>query len=252
MSSPPGAITCARWPGRRWTRRRSQGQWDPNARRARIFHVPHTSSSGIRWLPAATVIAASALMGPVSAEADIAVTGRTPGVARPGESVKVVVGSGAPRSPVEFPISLVPLDLAPNPVPCGPNALCAPAAPGPPRIGPFVYVGRAELLPNSQPPIHRYRLGFRVPHLEPGRYAFVVYCGGCQPGPRGSLIVSTQVQDDLLRVIKKPVPASSDRRAESASWEVGAGALVLALGGTVLLIRRRGNRARLRADSTSR
>jgi hypothetical protein len=194
------------------------------------------SHLGIGWLSAATTIAASALIAPASAKADIAVTSRTPAVATVGEAVKVRVESGAPRSPVEFPISLVPLDLAPNPYPCAPNAFCAPAAPGPPRIGPFDYVGRAELLPNSRPPIHRYRLRFRVPHLKPGRYAFVIYCGGCQPGPRGSLLVYTQVRNDLLRVIRRPDRASSDRGVESASWEVGAGVVVLALGGVLLLI----------------
>jgi hypothetical protein len=64
----------------------------------------------------------------------------------------------------------------------------------------------------------------------------VIYCGGCQPGPRGSLLVYTQVRNDLLRVIRRPDRASSDRGVESASWEVGAGVVVLALGGVLLLI----------------
>ncbi|HVY95485.1 MAG TPA: hypothetical protein VHA54_00865 [Solirubrobacterales bacterium] len=94
--------------------------------------------------------------------------------------------------PRSFGVSLVPLAKAPRPHPCGPNALCEPVYPGPPRRQPFTYLGLAVPPPGGNNPEHgdppRYRLSFAIPDLPPGPYAYAIWCDSCQPGAGGSLI----------------------------------------------------------------
>ena len=87
----------------------------------------------------------------------------------------------------------------------------------------------------------RYRLRFRIPSVEPGAYAFVIYCGDCYRGTRGSLIV------DATRYLLHVRPDSSVTSAATGGgeswWIAGGAALVLLGGGAVFLRRRRHERA---------
>jgi hypothetical protein len=95
-----------------------------------------------------------------------------------------------------FPVSLVPLARVPPPYPCHRDGLCEPAALAPPRRRPFRLLGSVRPdRRHSGRYIYRYRFRFRVPHLEPGAYAFVLFCAGCYRGPRGSLIASVDPAD---------------------------------------------------------
>lgn len=96
--------------------------------------------------------------------------------------------------PRSFGISLVPLAQAPQPHRCGPNALCEPAFPAPPRRHPFTYLGLAVPPPGGNDPEHgdppRYRLSFAIPDLPTGPYAYVIWCDSCRRGAGGALISS--------------------------------------------------------------
>jgi hypothetical protein len=46
------------------------------------------------------------------------------------------------------------------------------------------------------------RVSYRVPRLAPGRYVYVLYCGPCWRGPRGSLIAFDDRREQALTVIK--------------------------------------------------
>ncbi len=115
-----------------------------------------------------------------------------------------MLGTDGAEPPESFGISLVPLDKVPGPHPCGPNALCMPQFSAPPRRAPFTYLGLAVPPPRGNNPEHgappRYLLGFEVPDLPPGLYAYVIYCDACEKGKGGSLIVSPGSRLWQLRV----------------------------------------------------
>jgi hypothetical protein len=208
------------------------------------------ASFGLALIATASMVAASA-------RADVAVTSRSPAAVVPGDPATVRIGSGVPRSPASFAVSLVRVDRAPKPVRCGPNAICEPAWLGVPRGGRFTYLGRAKLTASPRPYDHRYGLHFRVPHIGPGRYAFVVYCASCFPGRFGSLIIDALEPSKVLRVNRgrsaEPAPAARSGGETDSDWWVAALAAVLAaVAGTGLVARRRHAKRELRADSTSR
>ena len=94
--------------------------------------------------------------------------------------------------PASFGVSLVPRSEAPAPFECGPNALCSPSTLAPPRRAPFTFLGQAVPPPggnnpeSGEPP--RYLLDFAIPDLDPGAYAYEIWCDVCAEGKRGSLI----------------------------------------------------------------
>jgi hypothetical protein len=131
--------------------------------------------------------------------------------AKPGGEVTLTVGcgfcfppcKGAPghrngpcmlgtkrEPPTAFPISLVRLADAPEPHPCGPNAVCSPEAKAPPGRAPYTYLGEAVAIGREPGGAPRYELEFEVPQLHAGSYAYVIYCDVCNRGEGGSLIAA--------------------------------------------------------------
>ena len=102
--------------------------------------------------------------------------------------------------PASFPISLVPIGKAPEPHPCGPNALCSPETKAPPARAPYSYLGEAVARERTGNEIPRYDLDFEVPDLPPGVYTYIVYCDVCNRGKGGSLIANPRSHLWRLRV----------------------------------------------------
>jgi hypothetical protein len=121
------------------------------------------------------------------AGADIGVIALSRTSVRPGDTVSVRL-AGYDRAWPRMPLYLIAAARAPQPVRCGPNAICQPKAKKPPSAPPYRLVGR----------IHFRRSGtgvvrFRVPKIAAGAYRFVIYCAPCSRGPGGSLIT-----DDII------------------------------------------------------
>jgi hypothetical protein len=196
---------------------------------------------------------AGLLIAASTASADTAVVGLSPKVARPGERVDLRVVCGAcRRADTSFPISLVPVAKAPPPHPCRvklkghmETGLCSPTAVRPPSERPFVLLGstsrgRRALPAGSWPPGSNSDLRFAVPEIEPGRYAFVIFCAECGRRSRGSLIADTSLPGKLLRIQPSEASVRTAGGGADPTWWIVAGigtvALVLAAG---LLLRRR-------------
>ena len=192
-----------------------------------------TSMISLRRLPlallAAGLLVFIALLGAAPADADVGVekTSRPAGV--PGAKVDLtlacgfcfppctgppghrepspcMLGTHHAQPPESFAISLVPIEKAPKPHWCGPNALCSPTPRGAPRQAPYTYLGRATPpqagdVPSEEKNIPRYLLDFDIPDLRPGIYAYVIFCDVCARGERGSLIASPSSRLWRLRVL---------------------------------------------------
>jgi len=198
----------------------------------------------LRRLPiallAAGLLVFVALLGAVSADAAVGVekTSRPAGVpgakvdltlacgfcfppctGPPGhrEPLPCMLGTHHAQPPESFAVSLVPIEKAPKPHRCGPNALCSPTPEGAPRKAPYTYLGRAtppeddERPPNGRN-IPRYLLNFAIPDLRPGIYAYVIFCDACASGKRGSLIASPSSRLWRLRVLPSSPKATIGQR----------------------------------------
>ena len=119
------------------------------------------------------------------------------------------------QPPKEFPVSLVPIEKAPKPHRCGPNALCSPQPRGAPRRAPFTYLGRATPPPDDDPSerhyLPRYLLDFEIPKLRPGVYTFAIFCDVCARGKRGSLIANPRARPWRLRILAPPAASMRPR-----------------------------------------
>lgn len=204
-------------------------------------------SAELRTILAIGLIAAAVLIGPGRATADVGVVTVDPPRAAPGDRVAAWLGCGSclaasvaqgPRHPPpSFPVSLVPAARTPEPKHCGKYPACGLFSNGPPRKRPYTFLGLAkptfherelEEWPCCGAP--KYRLRFRIPAVEPGRHAFVIYCEGCLPGPRGSLIVDTVDPDDGLRVLPgRDEAAAGDGSSGAGPWIAGPAIAVLGL-----------------------
>lgn len=177
---------------------------------------------------------------------DIGVVGVSPRHANPGEEVNVSIGSGtsisSPTGEGPFPVSLVPLADTPRPHRCDSSAAaaCLPAALGPPREAPFVYLGQATRVKNQDRRyVQDFRLHFQVPAVTPGRYSFVIYSAGSYPGPRGGLIVDySKDGSKLLRVGRGSVGGDGGDSVGPLWFAVAAAIVGITLGGVVLRRRR--------------
>jgi hypothetical protein len=212
------------------------------------------------------------------ARGDVGIVKISPSEGVAGDEVQVTVGCGfcfppcsespratdgtcmpsrhaRPPGKYSFPIELVPIGHSLAPHRCGADALCAPTSVGRPRGWPFIYLGRA--MPafgrgdlERRGALPRYRLGFRIPAVEPGLYQFVIYSG--REGQRGALIADAPRW--RLRV-RPPDPASArGGGSETSAWIGGAAVAVVGALIALWLLRRRaasGDRA-VRARSTSR
>jgi hypothetical protein len=121
-----------------------------------------------------------------------------------------MLGTHGAEPPESFAISLVALDKAPRPRPCGPNALCMPEVSAPPHRAPYRYLGQAVPPAQGNNPesgdIPRYSLDFEIPDLAPGLYAYVIYCDRGRKG-RGPLVANPEASLWQLRVTA-PRPAA--------------------------------------------
>jgi hypothetical protein len=139
-------------------------------------------------------LAAAVLLGvglPASARADIALLSVQPATAQIGQRVEVRAGAYEPFA--AMPLYLVAKARAPKPFARGPRTkagkptgFCEPVLRAPPRGAPFHRVGLLDFRRHPR----AVRLSFRVPHLTPGVYEFVIYCDPCHRGEGGSLITS--------------------------------------------------------------
>jgi LPXTG-motif cell wall-anchored protein len=186
------------------------------------------------------VIAGSALLLTASpADGDVGVGSVRPTVGAPGQSVELDAGCGGPRCGPQLPISLVPLARAPTPQPChAGKTVCSPEAAEPPRQPPYVFLGWAKQDSASSADVF-YRLRFRVPEVAPGVYAFVIFCGGCAAGRRGTLVVTTSQPGKLLRVRSEQNPVASQGSGTDTPWLIAAAAGVAAIAGAAVFLRRR-------------
>lgn len=156
----------------------------------------------------------------------------------PGRARGVCMLGGRSGPPTGFGIWLMPLTHSLAPYRCAASRPCPPGSSRPPHLPSFTYLGRAG--PASGPgrlgprEIPRYVLRFRVPELMPGRYKYVIYCGTCVDGPRGSLVATGSTPAGRLEV----TPPASSGGGGSHVWI--AGGIVAAIALWVLAIYRGG------------
>ncbi len=194
---------------------------DLGAGLARIDYMTTQRRSPMTLL--ATCLLAAGLLAAAPAQADVGIEKTSRSSGAPGYTVTLTIGCGScaaaskPKLPASFPVSLVPLDKAPEPHPCGPRALCLPEVLAPPGRPPYWFLGQATPLGESEsssggggrPPWPRYRLHFEIPDLRPGVYAYVIFCDSCVIGRKGSLIADRFAPEARLRVRKPNPPASA-------------------------------------------
>lgn len=123
-----------------------------------------------------------------------------PSVAHVNDVVRVQTGAGV-RMYALLPLYLVEAKSAPPLHACtlrnGSAATCPTTSLGPPHGG--VYHRIATLNVRHA---NTVRVSFRVPRLAPGRYVYVLYCGPCWRGPRGSLIAFDYRAAPTLTIVR--------------------------------------------------
>lgn len=124
---------------------------------------------------------------------------------KPGNEVTLTLGCGScsirGRATASFPVSLVPVKMAPKLRRCGPNALCPPRVRAVPRRSPYTYLGEARLSGgNEDRPLQHYVLDFTIPKLPAGSYTYVIYCDACLDGSDASLISAPAADVWRLRI----------------------------------------------------
>jgi hypothetical protein len=100
-----------------------------------------------------------------------------------------------------LPLYLVPAKEAPRPHPCqlrnGQPAICAATSLGPPHGARYHRIATLNVRHANT-----VRVSFRVPRLAPGGYVYVLYCGPCWRGARGSLIAFNDRTAPVLTVVR--------------------------------------------------
>jgi hypothetical protein len=118
-----------------------------------------------------------------------------------GDVVHLQGGAGV-RMYALLPLYLVAARDAPPLRTCtlrnGSRASCPTTSLGPPHGG--VYHRVAVLNVRHA---NTVRVSFRVPSLAPGRYVYVLYCGPCWRGPRGSMIAFDFPRAPTLTVVRR-------------------------------------------------
>ncbi len=79
----------------------------------------------------------------------------------------------------------------------GSAASCPTTSLGPPRGGKYHQIATLNVRHANT-----VRVSFRVPQLAPGSYVYVLYCGPCWRGPRGSLIAFKYASAPILTVLR--------------------------------------------------
>lgn len=133
-----------------------------------------------------------ALTLPGIGRGDIGILEPSKSVARPGESVSVIVaGYLGPKPWPPMPVVMIPAALAPKPVPvrggfAAPQARRSDLRPPRYRIVGEVRSWRAR----DRTGVNAIgELRFRVPRVPAGRYVLALFCDSCASGPAGSLII---------------------------------------------------------------
>jgi hypothetical protein len=148
------------------------------------------------WLSA--IVAAVVLAAPASAGPFL--DWSRPASAHVGELVHVQAGAGE-RMYALLPLYLVAAPDAPPVHSCslrnGQPATCPSTSLGPPHRANYHHI--ATLNVRHANTVH---VVFRVPRLAAGRYVYVLYCGPCWRGARGSLIVLGSTLSNGLTVLR--------------------------------------------------
>ena len=144
-------------------------------------------------LAASLALAAPAFAGPF-------LDWSRPSAAHVGDLVRVQAGAGV-RMYALLPLYLVRADKAPPLHDCnlrnGGPATCPSTSLGPPRGGKYHRIATLNVRHANT-----VRVAFRVPQLAPGRYVYVLYCGPCWSGSRGSLIAFDYASAPVLTVLR--------------------------------------------------
>jgi hypothetical protein len=123
-----------------------------------------------------------------------------PSVAHVGDVVRVQAGAGV-RMYALLPLYLVKAQDAPALHACtlrnGSPAICPTTSLGPPHGGVYHRIATLDVRHANT-----VRVSFRVPRLAPGRYLYVLYCGPCWRGARGSLIAFDYRAAPALTVVR--------------------------------------------------
>jgi hypothetical protein len=117
--------------------------------------------------------------------------------ARVGDVIHLKAGAGI-RMYALLPLYLVSTKDVPPPTPCkvnGTDGICEPRVAAPPRGGKYHRVGTLNVRHAND-----VTITYRVPHLAPGNYIYVLYCGPCYSGRGGSLIA--EMQTPTLTVVR--------------------------------------------------
>jgi hypothetical protein len=146
------------------------------------------------------IVACSALVLATRAGAGPFLDWSRPATAHVGELVEVRAGAGV-RMYALLPLYLVAAKSAPPLHACrlrnGSAATCPASSLGPPREASYYRVGTLNVRHANT-----VLVTFRVPRLAPGRYVYVIYCGPCWRGPRGSLIAFSYAGAATLTVVR--------------------------------------------------
>jgi hypothetical protein len=108
--------------------------------------------------------------------------------ARVGDVIHVKAGAGI-RMYALLPLYLVAAKDVLPPTQCkvnGKDGICEPRVAAPPRGAAYHRIGTLNVRHAND-----VTITYRVPHLAPGTYIYVLYCGPCSSGPGGSLIAQT-------------------------------------------------------------
>jgi hypothetical protein len=142
------------------------------------------------------MVCLAGLAATATARADIGLVSVSRTSAHPSELITARFGGYGNEWP-RMPVYLVPVTRLPVRYPCtmrnGARAVCEPRVLSPPTHAPYTWLGRIHYAPPTSG-----RFTFRVPHLAPGAYHFVVYCAPCYRGPGGSLVDT----DRAFRVLR--------------------------------------------------
>jgi hypothetical protein len=149
------------------------------------------------WVVAAG-LALAALAAP--ARAGPSLDWSRPATAQVGDLIRVQAGAGA-RLRALLPLYLLAASDAPPlhsyKLRNGAAATCLPSSLGRPHGAPHCRI--ATLNVRRANTVH---VSFRVPRLAPGRYVYVLYCGLCSRGARGSLIAFNYPRAPVLTVVR--------------------------------------------------
>jgi hypothetical protein len=124
-----------------------------------------------------------------------------PATAHSGDVIRAQAGAGV-RMYALLPLYLVASKDTPRLHRCtlrdGHAATCPTTSLGPPQGGRYHHVATLNVRHAN-----RVQVSFRLPRLAPGRYVYVLYCGPCWRGPRGSLIPFSYPGAPALTIVRQ-------------------------------------------------